>query len=184
MALVQRQNHGERHAAFSTLVRRHTDRFYALAYRLLFKQGEAEDVVQEAFLRIWHRPDLWKPEKEVRFTTWFYRIVVNACYDHNKRKSSHGHTSADFEEMETEHSDPEEHRLYSEVEKALIALPERQRVAIALCFYEGLTNKEAAQAMDIKLPALQSLLMRGKDRLKARLGLSEQAEGQSGGQNI
>lgn len=170
MALIQHHNH----RAFSLLVRRHTDRFYALAYRILFNQAEAEDIVQDAFLKIWDKPSLWSPDRGVRFTTWFYRIVVNACYDQNKRKASRYHDSVDFDQMETQSSGPEEGTLYSQVEKALMALPDRQRAAIALCFYQGLSNKEAADVLGLKLKALQSLLIRGKQSLKTSLGLAEE----------
>lgn len=172
MKLIQRHDHD----AFSVLVRRHTDRFYALAYRVLFNQAEAEDIVQSAFLKIWEKPALWKPDKKVKFTTWFYRIVVNACYDQNKRKSSNEHTSMDFDLVEAKNTGAEDNILYSEVEKALMNLPDRQRTAIALCFYEGLSNKEAAEILDVKLKALQSLLTRGKEALKIRLGFAEESK--------
>ena len=169
MELVQNRDQD----AFSTLVRRHTDRFYALAYRTLFNRMEAEDIVQESFLKLWSKPYLWESNRKVRFVTWFYRIIINACYDHNKRKSSNDHASSDFAEIEAGSCSLEAHRLESEVEKALLSLPDKQRIAIALCFYEGLSNREAAEALGVKLKALQSLLMRGKSTLKMKLGISE-----------
>lgn len=73
--------------AFSTLVERHTERFYRLAYRYLQSREAAEDAVQDAFIKLWENPGLWQPEKNSKFTTWFYRIVVNLCLDSRKRKT-------------------------------------------------------------------------------------------------
>ena len=159
------------HEAFSTLVRRHTERFYALAYKTLFNQTEAEDIVQECFLKVWHKPSIWRKNRKTKFTTWFYRVVVNACYDHNKRKSSGSHVSEELDLIESGQGDPEATALNKEVENALMSLPMRQRTAVILCFIEGLSNQEAADVLGIRLKAFQSLLMRGKEALKIRLNL-------------
>lgn len=170
MVLIQAFDHD----AFSTLVIRHSDRFYALAYRTLFNQSDAEDIVQESFLKLWRTPELWSDKKKSKFTTWFYRLIVNACYDLNKKKSSQEISliSQDYEDLLTE--EYVSHEQLSAVEKALKNLPERQRVALNLCFYEGLSNGEAAEVMGIKLKALQSLVMRGKKALKIHFNISEE----------
>lgn len=164
------------HDAFSTMVTRHSSRFYVLAYRTLFNQSDAEDIVQESFLKLWRNPELWKEKKKSKFTTWFYRIIVYACYDLNKKKSSQEMTllSQDHGQITLEES--ASHEKFSTVEKALENLPERQRIAINLCFYEGLSNAEAAEVMGIKVKALQSLIMRGKSALKIQCGISEENE--------
>ena len=72
--------------AFAVLVERHTDRFYRLAYRYLQDKAAAEDAVQDAFLKLWENPALWQPERNSKFTTWFYRIIVNLCLDQHKKK--------------------------------------------------------------------------------------------------
>src|SRR4051812_27329411 len=82
LALVQSGSH----AAFSELVQRHTERFYRLAFRYLQNKEAAEDVVQEGFLKLWEDPGIWQPDKNAKFTTWFYRVVVNLCLDWQKRK--------------------------------------------------------------------------------------------------
>lgn len=172
MVLIQAHNH----EAFSELVTRHSDRFYALAYRTLFNQSDAEDVVQECFLKIWHSPTLWQQKRGSKFTTWFYRMVVNACFDLNKRKSSQetSLTGQDYDLAVVEDYGSE-HKL-SAIEEALKELPERQRTALNLCFYEGLSNKEAASVMDINLKALQSLVMRAKTTLKKHFNIAEEDE--------
>jgi len=78
-APIQVQGRTKAYDAFSVLVRRHNDRFYALAYRLLRNAQEAEDVVQDCFMKLWHKPYLWRGDKKTRFTTWFYAIVLNEC---------------------------------------------------------------------------------------------------------
>ena len=158
--------------AFSTLVERHSQRFYRLAYRYLQSREAAEDVVQEAFIKLWQSPALWQPEKNSKFTTWFYRIVVNLCLDLRKRKTpgplDDGTPLIDEREpMDETMIRAQEQKM---LEKEIAALPERQRMALNLCFDEGLTNQEAAEIMGINLKALQSLIMRAKTTLKARLG--------------
>src|SRR5919109_2155630 len=74
------------HDAFGILVRRHTERFYRLAYRYVQNREAAEDIVQDAFVKLWEDPGKWQPGRNTRFTTWFYRIVVNLCLGWRKRK--------------------------------------------------------------------------------------------------
>ena len=76
------------HEAFTILVNRHSNRFYSIAYRLVSSKGDAEDIVQEAFLKLWNRPNLWDPGKGAKFTTWSYRVVINLSLDHRKKKKS------------------------------------------------------------------------------------------------
>ena len=173
MVLIKSHNHD----AFSALVTRHSDRFYALSYRTLFNQFDAEDIVQESFLKLWRKPELWKEKKNSKFTTWFYRIIVNACYDLNKKKSSQEAPleADDYEQLAEKSGECEDlsHRQLSAIEIALKNLPERQRMALNLCFYEGLSNAEAAAVMEIRIKALQSLIMRGKAALKTQFNISE-----------
>jgi RNA polymerase sigma-70 factor (ECF subfamily) len=158
--------------AFSILVQRHTERFYRLAYRYLQNKETAEDIVQDAFVKLWEDPARWQAQRKNKFTTWFYRIVVNLCLDWQKRKKplelgNQEITIAD--ERET----PELEMLNNERQKILeneiAALPERQRTALNLSFDEGLSNQEAAEVMGLKLKALQSLVMRAKTTLKQRM---------------
>ena len=74
--------------AFAEIVHRHSKRFYRIAYRILFLKDDAEDVVQEAFLKLWERRLLWNPNKDTKFTTWFYKIVLNLILDHNRKKKA------------------------------------------------------------------------------------------------
>lgn len=167
LALVQ---DGSREA-FSVLVQRHTERFYRLAYRYLQHKESAEDIVQDAFLKLWEDPGRWRAERRTKFTTWFYRVVVNLCLDWQKKKKP---IPLEEETPVADERDPPDAALVRSeeektLERAIAALPERQRTALNLCFDEGLSNQEAADAMGLKLKALQSLIMRAKATLKERM---------------
>lgn len=166
-ALAGRVQEGDSQA-FAVLVQRHATRFFRLAYRILRDQNEAEDMVQTAFLKFWNRPKKWNPNKQTRFTTWFYRVLVNQCLDHNKKKRPHLVDSEIYldERVQTTGFDLELQEKQESLRQWLGELPERQRLALNLCFYEGLSNEEAAKVMGVKLKALQSLLMRAKSTLK------------------
>lgn len=167
LALIQDGN-GQ---AFALLVERHTQRFYRLAYRYLQSREEAEDVVQDAFLKLWENPAIWQAERNSKFTTWFYRVVVNLCLDWRKKKRPAA--LDDDLPLIDERAPADETMIRAQeqrvLEKEIAALPERQRIALNLCFDEGLSNQDAAEVMGINLKALQSLIMRAKTTLKARM---------------
>jgi RNA polymerase sigma-70 factor (ECF subfamily) len=159
------------HEAFATVVDRHSNRFYRIAYRLVSSKDDTEDIVQEAFLKLWDRPNLWDSGKGAKFTTWFYRVVINLCLDHRKKKKLIN-LSEDIE-FADENPGPDvlfdEHQKQALLEQLIYELPERQQLAINLCFYEGLSNNEAAQIIGVKVKALQSLVMRAKTTLKYKV---------------
>jgi RNA polymerase sigma-70 factor (ECF subfamily) len=156
------------HEAFAILVDRHLNRFYRIAYRFVSSKDDAEDIVQEAFLKLWNKPNLWDPGKRAKFTTWFYRVVINLCFDHRKKKKMINLP----EDIEFADENPgpdvlyDVHQKQAVLERLILELPERQQLAVNLCFYEGLSNNEAAQIIGVKVKALQSLLMRAKTTLK------------------
>jgi RNA polymerase sigma-70 factor, ECF subfamily len=158
--------------AFNVLVQRHTERFYRLAYRYLQSKEAAEDVVQDGFVKLWEDPGRWQAERNNKFTTWFYRVMVNLCLDWQKRKKPLGLGDQEISIADDRATpdiaviDAEKQKI---LEKEIAALPERQRTALNLCFDEGLSNQEAAEVMGLKLKALQSLIMRAKTTLKERL---------------
>ncbi len=163
----------ESHQAFAILVRRHTDRFFAASFRMTGNRTEAEDLVQDAFLKIWNKPDLWKEDKGAKFTTWFYRILVNQNIDRLRRTQKISSDDSILPFVADGTAGPEEQAAMNEeqvrMERALNILPERQKTALTLCFYEGLSNAEAADAMGVKIKALESLLMRAKAGLREYL---------------
>ncbi len=155
------------HKAFEILVKKYTTKLYSLAFRMLGNQAEAEDVVQESFVKLWEQPEKWQSNKNAEFLTWFYRVVINACVDRlRKKKINQIPENFDLQSTINLEADLDLRLKQADLEKLLKALPQNQRIAVNLCFYEDLSNKEAAEVMNLNLKALQSLLMRAKEKLK------------------
>lgn len=167
--LLRRIGDGDR-VAFDRLSRRHLDRAYAVALRMTGSRADAEDVVQEVFLRLWQRPDAWRPG-QAQFSTWLYRVVVNRCLD-LKRRPKAGALDA-IAEPQDPRPDAEADLLAAArqraVNDAVEALPERQRAAIALTYTAGLKNTEAASALEVSVKAFEALLVRAKRELRDAL---------------
>ncbi len=168
MARVSKRDH----SAFATLVRRYSERYYHVAYRMCGRQDEAEDIVQEAFLKLWQKPDSWNAGRGAKFTTWFYRVVTNQALDY-VRKKKHVNVGEAMERFVDE-TQNQVRKLQAQqeqeiLEQAIQSLPERQKTALNLCFYEEMSNKEAAEVMGVGLKALESLLMRAKAGLRDEL---------------
>lgn len=157
-------------AASRALVARKLPRLLSLAGRMLGDGAEAEDVAQEAFLRVWKQAGKWRPGA-ARFDTWLHRVALNLCYDRLRRRRELAY--ADPPERPDEGPGPDRGLQALDtgrrVEQALQALPDRQREAIVLCHYQELGNIEAAAAMGVSVEALESLLSRGRRALRAAL---------------
>jgi len=167
--LMQRIAAGDQRA-FRDLMRRHLGRTVRLAARILGGTGAAEDVAQEAFVRVWKHAGNWEDPGRAgaKFTTWLYRIVLNLCID-EKRKRSFTDIDA-IPERADETPDAEANMQRREksqrVKAALDTLPERQRAAFVLCFYEDYSNKDAADMLGISVKAIESLLVRARRSLR------------------
>lgn len=176
MERIQSQDH----QAFSVLVDRHTDKFYGAAYRMVMNRETAEDITQDAFLKLWESPKIWKKNRGAKFTTWFYRIITNQSLDflRKSKKQIAGGEVEDFAAHDTaQDKQMEQNEEQLALDKALKTLPENQLIALNLCFFEGVSNKDAADIMKVNVKALESLLMRGKTNLKemlTRQGVIEQ----------
>lgn len=173
-ALVRRVAQADRDA-LACLLDRHSNRAYAFATRLLGNPTEAEDAVQEAFLKLWREAGRWQAERG-RFAPWFFRIVYNLCIDIMRRRRTVALDAV--AEMASDDPGPEEltaARLREDrVAAALEGLPERQRAAVVLCYYQGLSNREAAEIMNVGVKGLEALLVRARRQLAQTLAsLSE-----------
>ena len=155
--------------AFRRLAARHTAPSLRLAGRMTGSVAEAEDVVQEALLRVWRAAGQWQPT--AAFRTWLYRIVVNLCIDRSRRPS--------FAPLDAagDPADPapgpaavlEKTRTARQVASAVAELPERQRIALVLTYYENLGNEETARILGTSVGGIESLLVRARRSLKSSL---------------
>lgn len=166
-ALIERASRGEKNAA-SILVKRHARKIHAVCYRLLRSTERAEDATQETFLKIWRNAPRWKPQG-AKFSTWAYKIAVNVCYDQLRKNNREAPLDAAPESID--HAPQPDDILLAQdrrilIEDAIAMLPLRQRAAIILCHYENHTNIEAAKILDVSVDALESLLARGRRRLR------------------
>jgi RNA polymerase sigma-70 factor (ECF subfamily) len=169
--LVARIQKGD-HQSFAILVRRHTDKFYGLAWRLLANDAEADDVVQDAFLKLWTQPDLFRIDAGVKFTTWFYRVVSNMALDKlrgRKRWAGADVLEAMADNAKLSDQSYEDKEMQKHMEQSIAVLPERQKLALTLCFYEGVSVAEAAQVIGVGEKAVESLLMRAKSGVRNEL---------------
>lgn len=166
-------------AAFVALVDMYRDRAVNVAFRYLGDRASAEDLAQEAFVRVWQRRERFDPSQD--FSPWFYRILTNLCLDHLRREEQRGgHLSlvSDDEGPETppssETASPAEHverqELSARVQSALKMLPDRQRMALVLQHYEGLSYDDIAEAMGCSRGTVDGLLSRARATLRDRLG--------------
>ncbi len=159
--------------ALQKLVRRHLAGTVRLAVRILGSSAAAEDVAQEAFIRVWkHAANFEDPAaRGAKFSTWLYRIVVNLCIDEKRKTKLFALDDIPEPVDETKNAEGkmQQREQSARVHTALGALPERQRTAFVLCFYENYSNKEAADMMGIGLKGLESLLVRARKLLRAQL---------------
>ena len=166
MALVARGDE----PAYRLLTRRHLPAMLGLARRILGNTADAEDVAQEAMLRVWTHAPRWQPL--AAFRTWLTRVVVNLCLDRKRR--------ARWVDLDAagEIADPApgagEKAEHNERERLLAAavaeLPARQRTAIVLTYSEGMSNAQVADILDTSVSAIETLLVRGKQNLRRALG--------------
>ena len=157
-------------AAVRALVGRKLPRILGLAQRMLGDPVEAEDVAQEAFIRVWRQAPKWRPGV-ARFDTWLHRVALNLCYDRLRRRRELVTDSPP--ERQDEGPAPDRGLMAQDtgqrVSLALGRLPDRQREAIVLCHYQEMGNIEAAGVMGVTVEALESLLSRGRRSLRAAL---------------
>ncbi len=165
-------------SAFERLVETYSGRAYALATRFLGEVAGREDLVQEAFLRVFRARDRYQPT--ALFSTWLYRIVYNLCANVRERRremmslegaAEEGSDRKDFADERA--LDPaaglESMDVVGAVRAAIASLPENQRMALILAKYEEFSLAEIAVVLDSSQKAVKSLVHRARENLRSRL---------------
>ena len=158
--------------AFQSFTRRHYSRCLAVARRVLGNTSDAEELVQDALLRVWEHAGEWRGVTS-RVSTWLYRIVLNLAIDRTRKRSPIFVRVEDGPVMvdptPSAHLVLEGRELESYIAKEIPELPARQREALSLCYFEGLSCAEAAAEMKISVSAMEALLVRARRTLRDRL---------------
>ena len=171
--LVGRVGQGDE-AAFRVLITRKLARTHALAARLLNDRAMADDVAQDAFLRVWRHARDWQAGAG-RFDTWLHRVVLNLCTDRLRRHrvAFVAEPPEQVDQAPTADEQIGREQAAARVRTAVSQLPPRQREAIVLQTYQELSNIETATAMGISVEALESLLARARRSLRSMLREAE-----------
>lgn len=171
--------------AFATLVQRHRSAVVNLAYRYVANRADAEDLAQEVFIRVHRALGRYRPE--AKFKTWLYRIAVNASLNEIRNRKNRptfraagladagGDSDETFGARVADERLPEPQEvmelteLQQQVRAAVDALPERQRMAIILNKFHGLSYEELAETMEMTIPGIKSLLVRARANVRERI---------------
>ncbi|MGE3149251.1 MAG: sigma-70 family RNA polymerase sigma factor [Pseudorhodoplanes sp.] len=155
-------------AAFRQLAARHAARGMGLARRVTGNAADAEEIVQDALLRVWLHAPRWRPV--AAFKTWFYRIVLNLAL--NRRRGPQFvaiEQAGDLVDGSDHAALLETAEIDRQVLAAVGSLPERQRAAIALTYQDGFSNADSAAILGVSVSAFESLLVRAKRSLRQQL---------------
>lgn len=150
---------------------RHLDRIHALALRFTGNAADAEDIAQEAMLRVWRAAAGWTPGG-ARPSTWLHRIVMNLCIDHARRARLRAFLPFGDRDPPDPAPDPEAvaagRDSLARVADAVRALPARQRAALVLSVTGGQSNGEIAEALGMTTGAVEQALFRARKTLRDR----------------
>ncbi len=169
-ALLALFANGDRVAA-KVLTMRLTPRVFRQAFRVLKDQAEAEDVVQEAMLRLWKTAPDWR-QGEAKVTTWLYQVVANLCTDRLRKRRPNDALDAvpePADDSESVEAGLQNRSRAVALKSALAELPERQRTAVTLRHLEEYSNPQIADIMGVGVEAVESLVARGKRALAGLL---------------
>ena len=165
-------------AAFEQLVERHQSLVAGTVARMLGSNSDVEDIAQQVFIRVWKSAGRYVAR--AKFTTWLLKITRNLVFNEMRRAKRHPHLPVQIEPEAEEiqlkdetTSTPDvallETELQQAIEKAIVLLPETQRMALVLRRYEELSYDEIADVLDLSVPAVKSLLFRARTELRGRL---------------
>ena len=171
-ALMTRIGQGD-HEAFRLFINRHLRRTVRFAAQMTGSEDDAEDIAQTAMLKLWDNAATWTAAAKV--TTWLHRVTYNACIDHLRRETrrrKYHHDAGELLDRQddgTAEKDLLQAGLEACVRETLAELPERQKAALILCYYDGTSQREAADILAISEKAVESLLYRARETMRRRL---------------
>jgi len=169
-ALIRRYLEGDV-TAFDELMRVHEDRVFAICLRMMTDRDAALDATQDVFLTVFRKADRYK--EQAAFSTWLYRVAVNTCYDHLRRRKRKRTTSLPeyFDPADPRGEDPlTAVELRPDIETALATLSPEFRAAIVLVDLNGMSLEGASEALDIPIGTVKSRVFRARRLLAAELG--------------
>ena len=165
-------------AAFEQLIERHQTLVAGTVARMLGSNSDVEDIAQQVFIRVWKSAGRYVAR--AKFTTWLLKITRNLVFNEMRRAKRHPHLPVQIEPEAEEMPLKDEAtatpdatllqaELQAEIEKAIMLLPDTQRMALVLRRYEELSYEEIADVLDLSVPAVKSLLFRARTELRERL---------------
>jgi len=159
-------------SALEALYERYSGPLFSLIFKMLNNNQEAEEVLQDAFVRIWKRADRYDPARSA-FFTWAVQITRNLCIDRlrSRHKITLFEDHLEGREIVRDNEEDSRRRLIrrersEQVRKKLDQLPENQRVCIELAFFKGLTHHEIAAQLEEPLGTIKARIRRGMQRMK------------------
>jgi RNA polymerase sigma-70 factor, ECF subfamily len=164
--------------AFEQLIERHQTLVAGTVARMLGSNSDVEDIAQQVFIRVWKSAGRYVAR--AKFTTWLLKITRNLVFNEMRRAKRHPHLPVQIdpeaeemplkdEAMATPDATLLQAELQAEIEKAIMLLPDTQRMALVLRRYEELSYEEIADVLDLSVPAVKSLLFRARTELRERL---------------
>src|SRR6267142_1433160 len=176
--LLMRLVSGGDATAFEQLIERHQALVAGTVARMLGSNSDVEDIAQQVFIRVWKSAGRYVAR--AKFTTWLLKITRNLVFNEMRRAKRHPHLPVQIdpeaeemplkdEAMATPAANLLQAELQGEIEKAIMLLPDTQRMALVLRRYEELSYEEIADVIDLSVPAVKSLLFRARTELRERL---------------
>jgi RNA polymerase sigma-70 factor (ECF subfamily) len=168
--LLERIAVGDRRA-FRCLMVRHGKSMLALAQRITGNPDDADEIVQEAFLKVWLGASRWRSDGGAKFSSWFYRVVMNASLDRCRRKPM---ASLDDVDDPCDNSpggfdNVSSNQRHTVLVDALGTMPVRQKEAMSLFYFAEMSAPTAAKMLNVSVSAFEALLIRGKQSLRTAL---------------
>ncbi len=166
--------------AFAEIVGLYQDKLFHMSYRMLYSKQEAEDVVQDTFLRVYRNLDRFDPA--LKFSTWIYRIATNLCIDRLRRRKpsysldaeSSDHEGLDgYSMMPSDHKTPESEMIITDTQRiireAMESLPPKYKTIMMLRYMQDLSLQEIGDIINMPVTTIKTRVHRGRDLLRKKL---------------